>query len=180
MLLTLEGSWHLHVSRLWPEELPIPSSWVWVWSPGWFGVARRSRGALLTSIHAPQLEGFQPQAPAAHLRTFWSPEPMQPRYTRRPQVSQSPVSGQQDTLLSDALYALPPSLVGLGVAHSVTYNLLYYLLPLCCLASQVNDYFLGCPHTTPPPARNYRHLHLQPRSASGCPCHQQRKGGRQE
>ena len=118
-------------------------------------MARRSRGALLTSIHAPQLEGFQPQAPAAHLRTFWSPEPMQPRYTRRPQVSQSPVSGQQDTLLSDALYALPPSLVGLGVAHSVTYNLLYYLLPLCCLASQVNDYFLGCPHTTPPPARNY-------------------------
>ena len=45
---------------------------------------------------------------------------------------------------------------------------------------RVNDYFLGCPHTTPPPARNYRHLHLQPRSASGCPCHQQRKGGRQE
>lgn len=25
MLLTLEGSWHLRVRRLWPQELPIPS-----------------------------------------------------------------------------------------------------------------------------------------------------------
>lgn len=77
-------------------------------------MARRSCGALVTSAHAPQFKGFQPQAPAAHLRTFWSPEPMKPRYTGRAQVSQSLVCGQQDTLLSDALYTLPPSLVGLG------------------------------------------------------------------